>query len=135
LLRLAAHEADQSFVCCTNKVGATMVPALFNPAEVAGRRIEDVRVYFSRYTGPTKRRHVVEHRERLNGIVDLIGVRDPQLHAKFLTWDKDHVVISSMNWGSQSGLPDNRLDEIGLYVRGPDLATYLLEKFEDQLKK
>jgi PLD-like domain len=135
LLRVAAHEADQSFVCCTNKVGATMVPALFNPAEVAGRRIEDVRVYFSRYTGPTKRRHVAAHRERLNGLVDLIGVRDPQLHAKFLTWDKDHVVISSMNWGSQSGLPDNRLDEIGLYIRGPDLATYLLEKFEAQLKE
>jgi phosphatidylserine/phosphatidylglycerophosphate/cardiolipin synthase-like enzyme len=134
LLRVAAHEADQRFICCTNKVGAPMVPALFNPAEAAGRRIEDVRVYFSRYTGPTKRRHVSQHRERLDGLVNLIGVRDPQLHAKFLTWDKDHVVISSMNWGSQSGLPDNPHDEIGLYVRGPDLATSLLEKFEAKLK-
>ncbi|MGR7995817.1 hypothetical protein [Xanthobacter sp. ZOL 2024] len=130
VLRTAAHEATESFVCCTNKVGAPMVPALFNPAEVAGRRISDVRVYFSRYTGPTKRRHVVAHRERLHDLVDLLAVRDPQLHAKFLAWDKDHIVISSMNWGSQSGLPDNRLDEIGLYLRGPDLATSLLEKFE-----
>lgn len=135
LLRTAAHEAIQSFVCCTNKVGAPMVPALFNPAEVAGRRIDDVRVYFSRYTGPTKRRHVAEHRERLHGLVDLLAVRDPQIHAKFLAWDKDHVVISSMNWGSQSGLQDNRLDEIGLYLRGPDLAASLVEKFEAQLKE
>ena len=134
LLRAAAHGAIQSFVCCTNKVGAPMVPALFNPAEVAGRRIDDVRVYFSRYTGPTKRRHVAEHRERLHGVVDLLAVRDPQLHAKFLAWDSDHVVISSMNWGSQSGLHDNRLDEIGLYLRGPDLAASLIEKFEAQLK-
>lgn len=34
LLRKVAHEADERFVCCTNKVGATMVPGLFNPAEV-----------------------------------------------------------------------------------------------------
>lgn len=135
LLRTAAHEAAESFVCCTNKVGAPMVPALFNPAEVAGRRISDVRVYFSRYTGPTKRRHVATHRERLHNVVELLAVRDPQLHAKFLAWDKDHIVISSMNWGSQSGLPDNRLDEIGLYLRGPDLAIHLLEKFETVLKE
>ena len=135
VLRTAAHEATESFVCCTNKVGAPMVPALFNPAEVAGRRIEDVRVYFSRYAGPTKRRHVAEHRERLYDLVDLLGVRDPQLHAKFLAWDRDHIVISSMNWGSQSGLPDNRLDELGLYLRGPDLATSLMEKFEAVLKE
>ncbi len=135
LLRFAAHEAIQSFVCCTNKVGAPMVPALFNPAEVAGRRIDDVRVYFSRYTGPTKRRHVAEHRERLHDLVDLLAVRDPQLHAKFLAWDKDHVVVSSMNWGSQSGLQDNRLDEIGLYLRGPDLAASLMEKFEAHLRE
>lgn len=134
-LRTAAHESTESFVCCTNKVGAPMVPALFNPAEVAGRRIEDVRVYFSRYAGPTKRRHVAEHRERLHDVVDLFAVRDPQLHAKFLAWDSDHVVISSMNWGSQSGLPDNRLDEIGLYLRGSGLATSLMEKFEAFLKE
>jgi hypothetical protein len=135
LLRTAAHDAIHSFVCCTNKVGAPMVPALFNPAEVAGRRIDDVRVYFSRYTGPTKRRHVAEHRERLHDFVDLLAVRDPQLHAKFLAWDKDNVVISSMNWGSQSGLQDNRLDEIGLYLKGPDLAASLLRKFEALLKE
>ena len=67
-------------------------------------------------------------------MVDLIGVREPQLHAKFLAWDKDHVVVSSINWGSQSGLPENPLDEIGLYLEGPDLATYLLEKFEAELR-
>jgi hypothetical protein len=37
---------------------------------------------------------------------------------------------SSLNWGSQSGLEDNRLDEIGLYFEGQDLATSLLKRFE-----
>ncbi len=133
LLRVAAHEAQQRFVCCTNKVGANMVPALFDPAEVAGRRLGDVRIYYSRRTGPVKRGHVTKHRERLHGIVDLTGVPEPQLHAKFLAWDSDHVVVSSLNWGSQSGLEDNPMDEIGLHLEGPNLATSLLEKFEAEL--
>ena len=134
LLRKVAHEAGERFVCCTNRVGATMVPGLFNPAEIAGRRLADVRVYYSRRSGPIKRRHVTAHRERLNGVVDLIAVQDPQVHAKFLLWDTEHVVVSTMNWGSQSGSPENPLDEIGLHLEGPGLATSLLAKFEDQLE-
>lgn len=134
LLRTVAHEAEERFVCCTNKLGATMVPGLFNPAEIAGRRLEDVRVYYSRRSGPIKRRHVKAHRERLNGVVDLIAVEEPQVHAKFLLWDNDHVVVSTMNWGSQSGSADNPLDEIGLHFQGPGLAAYVLEKFEGQLE-
>lgn len=130
LLRVAAHDAQERFICCTNKVGANMVPALFDPAEVAGRRLSDVRVYYSRRSGPIKRGHVAQHRERLNGLVELTGVPEPQLHAKFLAWDKDHIVVSSLNWGSQSGLEDNPLDEIGLYLEGANLATSLLDKFE-----
>lgn len=135
LLRKVAHEASERFVCCTNRVGATMVPGLFNPAEIAGRRrLKDVRVYYSRRSGPIKRRHIAAHRERLNGVVDLIGVEAPQVHAKFLLWDGDNAVVSSMNWGSQSGSPDDTLDELGLHLEGPDLATRLLAKFEDQLE-
>jgi len=133
-LRKVAHDAGCRFVCCTNKVGANMVPGLFNPAEIAGRRLDDVRVYYSRRSGPVKRRHVTAHRERLNGVVELIAVKDPQVHAKFLLWDTDHVVVSTMNWGSQTGSPNNPLDEIGVYLEGPNLATSLLAKFEDQLK-
>ncbi|MCK1317357.1 hypothetical protein [Bradyrhizobium sp. 23] len=134
LLRKAAHEAGQRFICSTNKVGATMVPGLFNPAEVAGRRLSDVRVYYSRRSGPVKRRHVTAQRERLNGVVDVIPVLDPQVHAKFLLWDTDDVVVSTMNWGSQSGSPDNPLDEIGLHLQGADLAARLLAKFERRLE-
>lgn len=134
LLRRAAHEASTRFVCCTNRVGANMVPALFTPAEVAGRRLDDVRVLFSRYTGPAKRRHVAEHRERLHGIVDLLGVRKPQLHCKFLLWDDDHVVVTTLNWGSQSGGADDPLDEIGIYLKGPELAAKLLERAERILR-
>ncbi|SFP09956.1 Phosphatidylserine/phosphatidylglycerophosphate/cardiolipin synthase [Cohaesibacter marisflavi] len=130
LLRVAAHQAQERFVCCTNRVGANMVPALFDPAEIAGRRLDDVRIYYSRRSGPVKRGHVSKHKKRLHGIVELSGVPKPQLHAKFLVWDQDHVVVSTLNWGSQSGSEDNPLDEIGFYFEGPGLASFLLEKFE-----
>ncbi|WP_342029934.1 hypothetical protein [Devosia insulae] len=133
LLRAAAHEASTRFICCTNKVGSTMVPGLFNPAEVAGRRLDDVRVYYSRQSALVKRRHVAGHRERLLDVVDLIGVRDPQVHAKFLLWDENDIVVSSMNWGSQTGSPDDPLDEVGLYLQGPGVATHLLERFEAEI--
>lgn len=134
LIRRVAHEAGARFVCCSNKVGAPMVPGLFNPAEVAGGRIDDVRVYYSRETGPVKGRHVRQQRERLHDVVDLFKVRHPQLHAKFLAWDNDNVVVSSMNWGSQSGSADDRLDEIGIFLQGPKLAHVLIEKFENLLE-
>lgn len=130
LLRKAAHDAQRRFVCCTHRLGAPMVPALFTPAEVAGRRLDDVRVLYSRQTGPVKRRHVSAQRERLHGLVDVIGVREPQLHCKFLLWDDDHVVVSTMNWGSQSGRIDAPLDEIGIHLEGPGLAKELLERVE-----
>ena len=130
LLRSAAHEATSRFVCCTNRMGANMVPALFTPAETAGRRLPDVRVLFSRYTGPTKRKHVAEHRKRLHGIVDVMPVKDPQLHCKLLLWDDDHIVISTLNWGSQSGRHDQPYDEIGICLEGSGLATILLGRLE-----
>jgi phosphatidylserine/phosphatidylglycerophosphate/cardiolipin synthase-like enzyme len=70
----------------------------------------------------------------LHGIIDLLKVSGPQLHAKFLAWDKHNVVVTSMNWGSQSGSPDDRLNEIGLYLSGPDLATIFVKKFEAHLE-
>lgn len=130
VLRSAAHEAEHRFVCCTNRAGATMVPGVFNPAHVAGQRINDVRVYYSRRSGPIKPRHIARQRQRLIGLASIFGVRDPQLHAKFLAWGDDDVIVTSMNWASQSGLPENPLDEIGLRIKGEGLAMALLKKFE-----
>lgn len=70
------------------------------------------------------------HRERLHGVVEFLKASVPQLHAKFLAWDSDNLVLTSMNWGSQSDYPDNPLDEIGFNLKGPNLATTFVTKFE-----
>ena len=135
LLRRAAHDAKRCFVCCTNKMGATMVSNLFDPAEIAGRRLDDVRILYSRTGGPIKQRHVRAQGERLDGIALVTAVSKPQLHGKFLLWDNDNVVITSFNWGSQTGSTENPLDEVGLHLNGPDLASNLLEAVEAQVDK
>ncbi|GGA65282.1 phospholipase D-like domain-containing protein [Pelagibacterium lentulum] len=134
LLRNAAHRAEKRFVCITNRMGVTVVPGLLNPAEVAGRRLEDVRVFYSRRSKAIKRGHMTAHRNRLEGVVEIIPVLEPQVHAKFLAWDDDHVVVSTLNWGSQSGVETNPLDEVGFYIRAPGIAQALLTLFDEALK-
>jgi len=115
-------------------MGVSVVPGLLNPAEVAGRRLEDVRVFYSRRSKDVKRGHINAHRKRLDGIVEIIPVAEPQVHAKFLAWDEDHLVISSLNWGSQSGNEVQPLDEVGFYIEAPGVATLMLERFDEQLQ-
>lgn len=135
LLRDRAHAAQKRFVCCSNRVGVTMVPGVLNPAEIAGKRISDVRVYYSRPAGPISETHIEFHRKRLEGIVTLRKLRKPDVHSKFLLWDSDDIVISSMNWASQSGDAKAPYDEIGLHVTCPGIADELLDRFEKAVPK
>jgi hypothetical protein len=135
LLRRAAHTASQRFVCATNTLGALMLPGLFTPAQMAAQSAHDVRVYYSRRKDPVAKSDLKSLNERLEGLVALRRVRDPMVHAKFLAWDNDDVVITSFNWGSQSGTVDNRLDEIGLHVKGVGTASALLTAFDSHLKR
>lgn len=48
-------------------------------------------------TAHSKAGRPTAQRERLNGIVDVIPVLDTQVHARFLLWDTDDVVVSTMN--------------------------------------
>lgn len=130
LLRRAAHDATDRFVCGTNKMGAPMVSNLLDPASVAGKRLQEVRILHSLPTGPVKKRHVRTEKDRMEGIAELHQIAKPMLHAKFLLWDDDDVVITSFNWGSQSGSVDKPLDEIGVHLHMPGLATQLLEKLD-----
>jgi hypothetical protein len=80
-----------------------MVPAIFNPLQGNRVDIEEALVLYSRYGGSTKKRHVRAVAERIRGAVKTLGLKEPQLHAKFLLWGDDNVVITSMNWGSWEG--------------------------------
>ncbi len=50
------------------------------------------------------------------------------LHGKFLLWDDDNVVISSLNWGSASSDPEFPLGDIGVHVTAPGVASNLMDR-------
>lgn len=133
LLRHVAHTAQERFVCISHRLGANSVPALLNPAEVAGGRLDDVNIYYSRQMKPVKRSHVKAHRDRLKGVLEIIPVKEPQVHAKFLAWDQDDIVVSTLNWGSQTGTSDAPWDEVGLHISRPGIADALMELFHTEL--
>ena len=54
--------------------------------------------------------------------VRLLQIRDRELHGKFLLWDDDHVVVTSLNWSSADTRSDAPQAEIGLYIQSPGVA-------------
>lgn len=130
LLRKAAHSAKHRFVCLSHKLGAPMYSNLFDPAQIAGKRIEDVRAYYSLPTGPVKKRHAKKAVMDLEETVRVTQSprKSPMLHAKVLLWDQDDAVISSFNWGSQSASEERPLDELGIHIHGEGFADLLHSK-------
>lgn len=132
MLREAAHSAQRRFVCSSNKVGANLVIGVLNAAEHAAKQIDDVRLYYSVTSGPMRDDHMVDQAERLRGRVDIVRLKSPVIHAKFVLWDEDDLVVSSLNWASQNGSADSEFDEFGLHINSKGIASEVLAKF-DQL--
>jgi hypothetical protein len=59
--------------------------------------------------------------------LNFFQVGAPSLHAKFLTWDEDNVVITSQNWLSADPM-DNSCSEIGVAISGKGIATELIRR-------
>lgn len=130
LLRKAAHSAQKKFICASNKVGANLVTGVLNAAEEAAKLVDDVRLYYGIPAGPLKKRHIQEHAERLTGSVNISRLKSPMVHAKFLLWDEDDIIVSSMNFASQNGSMEAPLDELGVHIHAEGLADSLLQRFE-----
>ncbi len=54
--------------------------------------------------------------------VRMVQIRDRELHGKFLLWDSDHLVLTSLNWSSADTRTDAPQREIGIYVQSPGIA-------------
>jgi cardiolipin synthase len=50
------------------------------------------------------------------------------LHGKFLTWDEDDIVITSVNWASASSDPDFPEGEVGVHIRAAEVAAPFLAR-------
>ncbi len=61
--------------------------------------------------------------------VTIRPIHDPKLHAKILGWDDDSLLITSLNWLSADPPDRQPQKEIGVFVRAPRAAKWVIEHF------
>ncbi|MGY3436442.1 MULTISPECIES: hypothetical protein [unclassified Marinovum] len=132
VLRTATREAGKRIICGTNRLGAPMEPALFDPLREAEGRVLDRRILYGVPSKPIRKRHIREA-EALDGGVYAVPISNPTLHGKFFLWDSDDIVVTSMNLGSKQADPLKPLDEVGLHIHAPGAADMLHQYLEEHL--
>ena len=137
VMRTASGTAANRLVIGSHRLGSTARPGALLPGEQAASRpgITPL-ILYSLPSGPLKKRHARQLREEAdkNG-VRLINAGKILLHGKFLAWDDDDLVVTSLNWASASADPDFALGEIGVHIQAPGVAdtalTTLAQTFPD----
>jgi cardiolipin synthase A/B len=123
-IRSASQEAQFEFTIATNRLGSTARPGAILLAEFAARRHCRATVLYDRPSGPLKEHHtdrLIEEAAR-NGVRVVQAHGKPGLHGKFVTWDSDDLLITSLNWGSAVGDADLPYGEVGLHIKASDIA-------------
>ncbi|WP_430913433.1 phosphatidylserine synthase [Methylobacterium sp. sgz302541] len=132
VIRTASGAANICFVVGSHRLGSTARPGAIMQGEVAAGR-EGVRavVLYTQTTGPLKNRHAraLAEEAQANGLM-LVRTKKIPLHGKFVAWDKDDVVVTSLNWASASADPDFPWGDVGVHIRSRGLANDLISRLE-----
>ena len=130
LLRAASGAARRRIVIGSNRLGSTARPGALTPSEVAaGRSGVTATVLYTQASGPLKNRHArALAAEAAENGVRLTKTRKIPLHGKFVAWDDDDLVVTSLNWASASADPDFPLGEIGVHIQARGIAADALSR-------
>ncbi|MEY9365225.1 cardiolipin synthase [Bradyrhizobium yuanmingense] len=133
LVREARNRADRTLVIASHRFAGAANNLILPPVFAASKRARDldVRLFYGEDSGAITATDIA----RMTNEAAKVGVRirpvyRPRLHAKFLGWDDDVVVITSQNWLSADSTDDNPRQEIGICIRSPGVGRILLERFE-----
>lgn len=132
VIRAASGAASARFVVGSHRLGSTARPGAIMQGEVAaGRKGMRATVLYTQTTGPLKNRHAraLAGEAQANGLT-LVRTKKIPLHGKFVAWDDDDVVVTSLNWASASANPDFPWGDIGVHIRSRDLASDLISRLE-----
>lgn len=133
LIRKASGAATTRFVVGSHRLGSTARPgALMQSEFAAGRGGVQASVLYTYTSGPLKNRHAraLAEEARVNGVM-LTKTNNPPLHGKFIAWDHDDMVVTSLNWASASSNPDFPWADIGIHLHGRGIATEALRRLDD----
>jgi phosphatidylserine/phosphatidylglycerophosphate/cardiolipin synthase-like enzyme len=132
LIRTASSAAERRFVVGSNRLGSTARPgALLQGEFAAGRDGVKAIVLYTQTTGPLKNRHAraLAEEAQVNGLT-LTRTRKTPLHGKFVAWDDDDLIVTSLNWASASADPDFPWSEIGVYIHMSGIGAEALRCLE-----
>jgi phosphatidylserine/phosphatidylglycerophosphate/cardiolipin synthase-like enzyme len=124
LMRLARETANKSIMAGGDRLGLAAEARTIIPLMAAAKRSVKGIICYSKPSGPVTRQDAtdLEALARSAG-VQLVQILDRELHGKFLLWDDDHLVITSLNWSSADTRSDAPQGEIGLYINSPSIAS------------
>jgi cardiolipin synthase len=102
------------------------------PGEFAAERDGvSVTMLCTRLTGPMKKRHARDLEKEAAALgIRLLRTDKVPLRGKFMLWDNDDVVVTSLNWASASSDDEFPASEIGVHVKCPGLAAHVIEQLE-----
>ena len=133
LLRTASGQAGKRLVIGSNRLGSTARPGAIMQGEVAaGRPGVNVVILYTQTSGPIKNRHghALAEEARANGVTLARTPKRLPLHGKFVVWDQDDVIVTSLNWASASSDPDFPWGDIGVHVHSARIASDVLVRLE-----
>jgi hypothetical protein len=132
LIREGSGSAQQRFIVGSNLLGSTARPgAIMQGETAAGRTGVEAVVIYTKPTGPLKNRHTRALAEEAdsNGLA-LVRTKKIPLHGKFVAWDGDNLVVTSLNWASASADPDYPWGDIGVHICAPGIAMSAITRLQ-----
>lgn len=118
-----SREAQSRLLVGCDRLGSTTRPGALMQGEAAAERKVDVSMLYTVPSGPLKKRHAraLQDEAASNG-VRLGQAAKTRLHGKFLAWDDDDLVVTSLNWTSGSVVADAPWNDLGVHITAPGIA-------------
>jgi cardiolipin synthase A/B len=125
-MRMARETATQAIMVGGDRLGLAAEARTIIPMMAAAKRSVEGTICYSKPSGPVTARDARELKNVAAAAkVRLLQIEHRELHGKFLLWDDDHLVVTSLNWSSADTRSDAPQAEIGLYVHSPGVAKYV----------
>ncbi|MFC2973812.1 phospholipase D-like domain-containing protein [Azotobacter bryophylli] len=132
LAKHACDEAEREIFVCSHRVSYAGDRPIFTPLKASIKAVPliKIRIAFGRSSGEMKNQEARVLKEKLEGHgFEVIKADDPQIHAKFLTWDDNNLIVTSLNWLSASSKGDY-LGELGVHVFGGGYSKTIKDSFD-----
>lgn len=138
IIRRAATEAKERLIIGSHRFGSTAEQAMLVAAANAAKNIEDMRVIYCMIRKPQFRSDVTALRKQYEpkGVqfvhLDTQKKRTP-IHGKYLIWDADNAVVTSLNWASAAVSDEDQTSELGVHFEGPGIGEAILRKLQKEV--